>query len=85
MRKFKGVEITHRKKCEQNGHGTRTKKVVNIAWRMMERHKARKVDLYNTMEPGSYGYMIYIHYTFPKHTEKKFRCNYPHTYKPTLK
>lgn len=54
--------------------------VVNIAGRITKRHKARKVDLH-TMEPRSYGYMIYIHYTFPKHTEKKFRLNYPHTCK----
>lgn len=59
--------------------------VVKTAGRMMKRHKSKKADLYNTMEPRSYGYMIHIHYTFPKHTEKKFRCNYPHTYKPTVK
>lgn len=57
--------------------------VVNIAGRMMKKHKAGKLDVH-TMEPRSY--MIYIHYTLPKHKEKKKpRCNYPHTYKPTLK
>lgn len=44
--------------------------VVNIAGRMMKSHKPRKIDLHSTMEPRSYGYMTYIHYTLPKHTEK---------------
>ena len=41
--------------------------VVNIAGRMMKKHKAGKLDVH-TMEPRSY--MIYIHYTLPKHKEK---------------
>lgn len=45
--------------------------VVNIAG--MKSPKPRKIDLQSTMEPRSYGYMTYIHYTLPKHTEKKFR------------
>lgn len=51
--------------------------VINIAERMIKRQKARKVDLQNIMEPRSYGCMTYIHYTFPKHTEKKIQMQLP--------
>lgn len=42
--------------------------VVNIAG--MKSPKPRKIDLQSTMEPRSYGYMTYIHYTLPKHRKK---------------
>lgn len=41
---------------------------------MMKKHKAGKLDVH-TMEPRSC--MIYIHYTLPKHKEKKTQMQLP--------
>lgn len=52
--------------------------VINMAGRRREgRYKARKVDLHNSIEPRSYGYRIYIHYIFPKHTGRKPQIQLP--------
>lgn len=74
VREFKGLETTHKESSKvwyDNVEYRQMPRVVNTAGKIMGKHKARKADLYNIMDP-SYQTIYHIHtlYIFKTHRKK---------------